>query len=285
MFAVPVMLTRIVALPEAVRTAYDTSALRFVASSGSALPAATVTAFLDSFGDILYNLYGSTEVSWVSVATPRELRASPGTAGRPPLGTRLALLDPAGRPVAPGATGRVFVGNGMLFGGYTGGELASRPDAGGELASRPDAGGELASRPEAGGELASRPEVLEGLMSTGDLGHLDAAGLLYVDGREDDMVVCGGENVFPREVEDVLAAALGVREAAVVGVPDAEYGQRLAAFVVPEPGGGLDGDAVRELVRAQLARHCVPRDVTFLDELPRNATGKVLARELRERSR
>jgi acyl-CoA synthetase (AMP-forming)/AMP-acid ligase II len=251
MFAVPVMLARILELPAATRAAYDTSALRLVASSGSALPTATVTGFLAAFGDVLYNLYGSTEVSWVGIATPRELRAHPATAGRPPLGTRVAILDAAGRPVDDGEVGRIFVGNPMLFDGYTDAGTGSR-------------------------------ETRDGLMSTGDLGHLDAAGLLFVDGREDDMVVSGGENVFPREVEDVLTASPDIREAAVVGVPDQLWGHRLAAFVVPVPGAVLDADGVRALVRERLARHAVPRDVTFLRELPRTATGKVLARELRE---
>ncbi len=251
MFAVPVMLTRLLELPAEVRAGYDLTKLEIVVSSGSAIPVGTVTGFLDAFGDVLYNLYGSTEVSWASIATPKDLRVHPGTAGRPPLGTRLAIVGPAGGDVLYHATGRIFVGNPLLFTGYTDG---------------------------------SSREIRDGLMSTGDLGHVDAAGYLYVDGRADEMVVSGGENVFPREVEDVLSATPGVREAAVVGVPDEVWGQRLAAFVVLAPGSTLDADGVREIVRTALARHCVPRDVTFLDELPRNATGKVLTRELRARN-
>ena len=249
MFAVPVMLTRLLELPAPVRAGHDLSALKVVVSSGSAIPEGTVTGFLDAFGDVLYNLYGSTEVSWASIATPRDLRARPGTAGRPPIGTRLAIVDPLGGDVLYHATGRIFVGNPLLFTGYTDG---------------------------------SSREVRGGLMSTGDLGHVDADGYLYVDGRVDDMVVSGGENVFPREVEDLLSTAPGVREAAVVGVPDEVWGQRLAAFVVLASGTTLDADGVREIVRTKLARHCVPRDVTFLAELPRNATGKVLSGVLRE---
>jgi len=157
------------------------------------------------------------------------------------------VLDEDGRPVPDGETGRIFVGNEMLFEGYTSG--------------------------------ATRP-MHDGLLATGDLGHVDSSGLLYVDGREDDMIVSGGENVFPADVEDLLAALPQVREVAVVGVPDEEFGQRLAAYIVLKPGERLDADAVREHVRANRARFCVPRDVVFLDELPRNATGKVVPRDL-----
>lgn len=247
MFAVPVMIQRIVESPEAARDRHDTSSLRVVALSGSALPGGLATAFMDAFGDVLYNLYGSTEASWVSIATPRDLRASPGTAGRPPPGTVVAVLGPDGEPLPPGRTGRIFAANEAMFEGYTGGETVERR---------------------------------HGLIGLGDVGHLDASGRLFVAGRDDDMVVSGGENIFPREVEDVLADLPQVREVAVIGVPDAEFGQRLAAYVVRNPGMALDADAVRAQVRRRLARYAVPRDVHFLDELPRNATGKVVPRLL-----
>lgn len=248
--AVPVMLQRIMELPEAVRARYDTSSLRIIDLSGSALPGQLATRAMDAFGDVVYNLYGSTEVGWVSIADPRDLRAAPGTAGRVPLGTAVRILDEGGRPVADGASGRIFVRSGLLFEGYTGG----------------------------GGK-----EVVDGFMSTGDVGHLEG-GLLFVDGRDDDMIVSGGENVFPREVEDLLATHPSVAEAAVVGVPDDRYGQRLAAFVVAAEGAVVDADELRAHVKAHLARYKVPRDITAVDELPRNATGKILARELRRRA-
>lgn len=247
MFVVPVMLQRIMELPRRVRARYDTSTLRIVASSGSALPGSLVEAFTDAFGDVLYNFYGSTEVSWASIADPTDLRAAPTTAGRCPLGTRLEIRDARGKPVAPGMTGEIAVGNDMLFEGYT--------------------------------DQTSRPVSL-GLMSTGDRGYLDANGRLFVVGRADDMIISGGENVYPQPVEDVLAAMPEVREAAVVGVPDIEYGQRLAAYIVTHSGADLDPGAVRDYVHQRLPRYCVPRDVLFLDELPRNATGKVLKRLL-----
>ncbi|HEY7951798.1 MAG TPA: AMP-binding protein, partial [Solirubrobacteraceae bacterium] len=197
--------------------------------------------------EVVYNLYGSTEVAWATIATPADLRAAPGTAGRPPKGTIVKLLDDQGREVPKGASGRIFVANELMFEGYTGG----------------------------GGK-----EIVEGLMSTGDVGHFDEGGRLFVDGRDDEMIVSGGENVFPREVEDLLADHKEIEEAAVVGVSDSEFGQRLKAFVVTRNGSELSEEAVKGYVKENLARYKVPREVVFLAELPRNSTGKVLKREL-----
>ncbi|WP_245607318.1 AMP-binding protein [Pseudonocardia spinosispora] len=245
--AVPVMLSRILELPKAEIERYDVR-LRVVAASGSALPGNLATEFMDQFGDVLYNLYGSTEVSWVSIADPTDLRADPRTAGKAPWGTKLEILDDDGNPVPEGEVGRVFVGNGMMFEGYT----------------------------REGAEV----EMHEGLMTTGDLGRLDENGRLFLSGRGDSMIVSGGENVYPGPVEDLLAEQSEVREAAVIGVDDEKFGQRLAAYVVLADGAKLDADGVRALVKDRLSRFSVPRDVVFLDELPRNPTGKVLAREL-----
>ncbi|MGX6600855.1 AMP-binding protein [Micromonosporaceae bacterium Da 78-11] len=243
LIAVPVMLQNLMDLPAPPRR----PPLRVVAVSGSALPGGLATRFMDRFGDVLYNMYGSTEVSWASIATPADLRAAPDTAGRPPRGTAVAVLDEQGHPVPAGTPGRIFIGNEMLFEGYTDG--------------------------------AGREEH-DGLLGTGDVGHVDGHGRIFVDGRQDDMIVSGGENVFPSEVENLLADLPQVREVAVIGVPDAEYGHRLAAYLVLHPGAHLDPDQVRAHVRAHRARFCVPREVVFLDALPRNATGKILTRDL-----
>jgi acyl-CoA synthetase (AMP-forming)/AMP-acid ligase II len=245
---VPVMLQRIMELPATTLEQYDTSSLRVIALSGSALPGDLATRAMDAFGDIVYNLYGSTEVAWASIATPADLRAAPGTAGRPPLGTVVKLVGEDGREVAPGEIGRVFVGSSLLFEGYTGG---------------------------------GSKEMLGGLMSTGDVGHLDGDGRLFVDGRDDDMIVSGGENVFPREVEDLLAGHAACGDVTVVGVADDQFGQRLKAFVVVRAGHQATGDELKAYVGQRLARFKVPRDIEFLDELPRNAAGKVVKRELR----
>ncbi|HVM52678.1 MAG TPA: AMP-binding protein [Acidimicrobiales bacterium] len=246
---VPVMLQRLLALPEDVRSRYDTSPLRLVASSGSALPSGLATRVMDAFGDVLYSLYGSTEVAWAAIAGPEHLRADPATAG--PTVAEVRLLDADGRAVAPGETGRVFVRNPMLFEGYTGG---------------------------------GTKEVVDGFMSTGDVGHLDHRGWLHVDGREDDMIVSGGENVFPEEVEGVLVQHPDVEDAACVGVPDDEFGQRLVAFVVPRSGSSPAPGDLQSWVRDSLARYKIPRSVELVDELPRTTTGKVLRRVLTERA-
>ena len=244
---VPVMLQRILELPTAVINRYDTSSLKVVASSGSPIPGAAVVKFMDTFGDILYNFYGSTEVSWATIADPADLRLAPTTAGRPPLGTRIAILDHKGDPLPVGAVGRIFVGNDMLFDGYTN---------------------------------AASPATEDRLMDTGDLGYLDASGRLFVAGRDDEMIISGGENVFPRPVEEAIAVLPQVAEVAVVGVADPEFGQRLAAFVVRAAGASLDEEMVKGYVRNRLSRFSIPRDVTFVDELPRTATGKILKRRL-----
>jgi acyl-CoA synthetase (AMP-forming)/AMP-acid ligase II/uncharacterized membrane protein len=246
---VPVMIQRIMQLPEETRTKYDLSSLRSIPLSGSALPGELAIQFMNEFGDVLYNLYGSTEVAWASIATPEDLRDAPGTAGAPPRGTILRIYDENGKELPQGETGRIFVGNEMLFEGYTGG---------------------------------GNKDVIDGLMSSGDVGHLDDKGRLHVSGRDDDMIVSGGENVFPREVEDLISNMKGVDEVAVIGVDDEEFGQRLKAFVVKK-GSGPSEDEIKQKVKSDLARYKVPREVEFLDELPRNATGKVLKKELKER--
>jgi acyl-CoA synthetase (AMP-forming)/AMP-acid ligase II/uncharacterized protein YndB with AHSA1/START domain len=249
LFAVPIMLQRMLDLPDRVRNRYDLSSLRIVASSGSALPGSFVVDFMNVFGDILYNLYGSTEVSWASIADPVDLRAAPTTAGRCPPGTRVGVFDDNLRPVPPGCEGQLFVDNEMLFEGYT-----------------------------EGGSLP----MAHKMMSTGDRGYLDADGRLFITGRADEMIVSGGENVFPRPVEEVLISLPEVQDVAVVGVPDHQWGQRLAAYIVLRYGARLDSDAVRDAVHQKLARFDVPRDVYFVPELPRNATGKVLKRLLND---
>lgn len=247
---VPVMLQRILRLPVETLNSYDLSSLRITSASGSALPGELATEWMDRFGDTVYNLYGSTEVAYATVATPEDLRAAPGTAGRPPRGTVVRLYDEAGCEVPTGEVGRIFVGNEMSFEGYTGG----------------------------GGK-----EVIDGLLSSGDVGHIDAGGRLFIDGRDDEMIVSGGENVFPREVEDLLADYSGVVEVAVIGVEDEEFGQRLKAFVVATGEAEVSEEDLRAHVKAHLAAYKAPREIEFLDELPRNATGKVLKRELHER--
>jgi fatty-acyl-CoA synthase len=250
--AVPVMVQRILTLPDEVLERYSLPSLGITSLSGSALPGELAIEWMDRFGDNVYNLYGSTEVAYATVATPEDLRAAPGTAGKAPRGTKIRLYDEHGKEVPQGEVGRIFVGNEMAFEGYTGG----------------------------GGK-----EIIDGLYSSGDVGHFDADGRLFIDGRDDEMIVSGGENVFPREVEDLLADHEAVEEVAVIGVEDAEFGQRLKAFVVIRGEAEIDAGALTAHVKAHLASYKAPREVEFLDELPRNATGKVLKKDLRARDK
>ena len=244
---VPIMMQRMLALPDDVKRKYDLSSLRITAASGSALPGHLATEWMDTFGDNLYNFYGSTEVAMASVASPEDMRAAPGTAGKPPLGAIVKILDNQGEPLPTGQTGRIFVSNAISFEGYTSGDDKER---------------------------------LGSMVSSGDVGHFDENGRLFIDGRDDDMIVSGGENVFPREVEDLIAGHEQVEEVAVIGVSDPDWGQRLKAFVVLKPGPSLSEDDVKAHVKQGLASYKVPREVVFIAALPRNATGKVLKREL-----
>jgi len=242
---IPVMLQRMMALPEHTLHRYDLSRVKVVASSGSALPGDLALDWMDHFGDHLYNIYGSTEVAYASIATPEDLRAAPAAAGKPPYATIVRILDHDGRELPAGETGRIFVGNGLLFEGYTGG---------------------------------GHKEIVDGLMSTGDVGRFDEDGRLHVEGRDDEMIVSGGENVFPKEVEDCLMRHPAVVEVAAIGIDDADFGKRLRAFVVTD--APVTEDELKGWVKDNLARYKVPRDIVFLGELPRNATGKVLKRDL-----
>jgi acyl-CoA synthetase (AMP-forming)/AMP-acid ligase II len=244
---VPLMMQRMLDLdPQSIRTR-DLSSLRITASSGSALSGDLANRFMDTFTESVYNFYGSTETGWVTIASPRDLREAPGTAGVPPFRTTVKVLAQDGRELPPGETGVIHVGNDMPFAGYTDGNTKS---------------------------------FAQGLMSTGDLGHFDQDGRLFVSGRDDDMIISGGENVFPRELEDALVDHPDIADVVVSGVPDAQWGQCLAAYVVVRAGALLTEDQVVAYAKGRVARFAVPRRVVFLDELPRNPTGKVMKREL-----
>lgn len=244
---VPVMFDRIMDLPENVLNRYDGRTLRFAAASGSRMRPDVVTAFMDRFGDIIYNNYNATEAGMIATATPADLRAAPDTAGKPAEGTEIRILDAEFRQVPAGEVGTIYVRNSTQFDGYTSG---------------------------------STKNFHEGFMSSGDVGYLDEAGRLFVVGRDDEMIVSGGENVYPIEVEKVLAGHADVAEAAVIGVDDEQYGQRLVAFV--RVSGAATPDDLKAYVRENLANYKVPREITVLAELPRNSTGKIDRRQLQE---
>ncbi|MFN2587439.1 MAG: AMP-binding protein [Actinomycetota bacterium] len=240
---VPVMMRRMVSLDDEVKKRYDLSSLRIVMASGSVLSEDLRRAAIELFGDVLYDLYGSTEIGWVAVAAPEDMRTRPKTVGKPVEGIEVAVFSADGRRLPPGETGELYVKSEVLFEGYTSGE-----------------------------KKAER----EGYMSIGDLGRLDEEGYLYVEARTDEMVVVGGENVYPIEVEQVVEDVPGVDEVTVFGLEDEEYGQVLVAFVV----GNVSPEDVEKACKAELASYKVPRRIEVVDELPRTSTGKVLKREL-----
>jgi acyl-CoA synthetase (AMP-forming)/AMP-acid ligase II len=244
---VPVMFDRIVDLPDDVRTRYSGRSLRVAAASGSRMRPDVVIKFMDQFGDVIYNNYNATEAGMIATATPADLRAAPDTAGKPADGTDIRILDADFRELPTGKVGTIYVRNSTQFDGYTSG---------------------------------ATKDFHAGFMSSGDVGYLDAAGRLFVVGRDDEMIVSGGENVYPIEVEKTLAAHPEVAEAAVMGVDDEQYGQRLVAFVVLTDGGATTTDELKTHVRENLANYKVPRAITILDELPRGSTGKIVRREL-----
>ena len=244
---VPVMFDRIVDLPDDVLATYSGRSLRFAAASGSRMRSDVVTKFMDRFGDVIYNNYNATEAGMIATATPADLRAAPDTAGRPAEGTEVRIFDADFRELPTGEVGTIYVRNSTQFDGYTSG---------------------------------ATKDFHAGYMSSGDVGYLDAAGRLFVVGRDDEMIISGGENVYPIEVETTLAAHAEVTEAAVLGVDDDQYGQRLVAFVVLTDGAAATTDELKAHVRENLANYKVPRAITVLDELPRGSTGKIVRREL-----
>jgi fatty-acyl-CoA synthase len=249
MVLVPVMLARLLDALDEADPKPRLDSLEVVLLGGSQLGGELAERGLKALGPVIHNLYGSTEVAYATIATPEDLAAAPATVGRPVLGTKVRILDESGNVAPQGEVGRIFVRNSLPFDGYTGG---------------------------------GSKQIIDGCMATGDVGHFDENGRLFVDGRDDEMIVSGGENVFPREIEELLEHVDGVVEVAVIGVPDEKWGQRLKAFVVCEKGATLTAEGLQDHVREHLARFKVPRDIVFVDALPRNATGKVLKRVLRD---
>ena len=249
MVVVPVMLSRLLDELEKTSPKPDLSSLRIVFVSGSQLGAELATRALKDLGPVIYNLYGSTEVAFASIAGPQHLSIDPATVGPVVKGMKVKILDDNGNELPQGQIGRIFVGNFFPFEGYTGG----------------------------GGK-----QIIDGLLSSGDVGYFDENGMLFVSGRDDEMIVSGGENVFPAEIEDFVSGHPEVIEATALGVEDKDWGARLLCYVVKVEGSEIDEDGIKAYVKDNLARYKVPRKVIFLEELPRNPTGKVLKRHLRE---
>jgi fatty-acyl-CoA synthase len=246
---VPVMLARILDALEKMDEKPDLSSLRIIFASGSALGADLAERTLKDIGPVIYNMYGSTEIAFATIAEPKHLQHNSSTAGPVVKGVRVKIFDENGKELPQGEVGRIFVGTTFPFEGYTGG---------------------------------GKKQIIDGMLSSGDVGYFDDHGLLYISGRDDEMIVSGGENVFPAEVEDCISAHPDVVEATAIGVEDKEWGHRLRAFVVKKQNADVDEATIKNHVKDQLAKYKVPREVIFLEELPRNPTGKILKRELRD---
>ncbi|WP_405485796.1 AMP-binding protein [Nocardia sp. NBC_00511] len=250
---VPIMLQRLLAVPEHQRREFHTGSLRLAVTGAAPITPATISRFLSVFGPILLNGYGSTEAGVISIATPEDLAFSPKTAGRPAIGVSVRILRPDRAPAPAGETGTIFVRGGLGYNGYVAEANSPTP----------------------------RKEVVDGYVNTGDMGHLDATGRLYVDGRDDDMIVSGGENIYPKEVEDVLADHPAISEVVVIGVPSEEFGQSLRAYLVPTPGSPDPApEDLKAHIRGHLERYKVPKEFIVLDQLPRNPSGKILRAKL-----
>jgi fatty-acyl-CoA synthase len=250
---VPTMLVRITALPPEVRARYDASSLRWVMSAAAPLSTETARQVGDQLGPVLWNFYGATETGLVTLAGPGDHTTRPGTIGRRLRGNQIRLLADDGTEVATGAVGEFYARNSMLISGYHKNQDATAS--------------------------AQR----DGFFSVGDLARVDADGYYYLESRKHDMVISGGVNIYPREIEDHLHTHPAVLDVAVVGVPDPEWGETLKAFVVLRAGRAATAAELTDYCRTALADYKRPRQVVFLDELPRNPTGKILKRELRDR--
>jgi fatty-acyl-CoA synthase len=252
---VPTMLHRLLAAGAEARQRRDLSSLRAIFTGGAPLAGPLAKRTMDAFGDILFNFYGSTETGLVTVATPQELRRAPGTIGHALAGNALRLLQPDGRQAPAGHPGELYVKNGNLVDGYH------------------------------GNEEATAASMRAGYFSVGDIAVQNDEGLYFLKGRKHDMIISGGVNVYPREVEVVLLGHEAVAEAAVVGVADEEWGERVCAFVALHEDEHCDEAELLAACRATLSGPKCPREIVFVDALPRNPTGKVLRRELRARYR
>jgi len=251
---VPTMIVRIANLPDEETTRHDTRSLRWVMSAAAPLSTEAARRFMARFGPVLWNFYGATETGLVTLAGPGDHLTRPGTIGRALRGNEIRLLDDAGHDVPDGQVGELYARNAMLISGYH------------------------------NNAEATRASLRDGMFSVGDLARRDADGYYYLESRKHDMVISGGVNIYPREIEDHLLGHPAILDAAVIGVPDPEWGETLHAFIVRRDGQALSEADVIAYCRDGLADYKRPRKVSFVAELPRNPTGKVLKRELRDGS-
>jgi long-chain acyl-CoA synthetase len=252
-FMVPTMFVRLMKLPEATRRGYDVSSLRHIIIAAAPCPPDVKRAMIEWWGPVIYEFYGSTESGAVTFATSEDALKKPGTVGRIAPGAELRFLDDHGRDVGPGQVGEIYS------------RIAANPDF--SYHNRPDKRAEI----DRGGFITS-----------GDVGYIDADGYVFISDRKRDMVISGGVNIYPAEIEAVLHGLPGVHDCAVFGIPDPEFGEALMAAVEPQPGVTLDIEALRAGLKAALADYKVPRHITVSAALPREDSGKIFKRRLRD---
>ena len=252
-YLVPTMYVRMLALPPAVKAKYDLSSMRFVSSTGSPCPPEVKRAMIEWWGPVIHESYGSSELGYMTLLTPLQALRKPGSAGPPLPGVVLKIMDEAGQELPTGTAGLIYV---------------DQPAT--------------ADFSYAGNDAARQQMEVGGLKTMGDIGYLDDEGFLFIIDRQADMVISGGVNIYPVEIETVLHGMPGVADCAVFGIPDDEFGEALAAAIQPAPGVELSVEGVRAWLQARIAGYKVPRVVTFHAQLPREDTGKIFKRRLRE---
>jgi long-chain acyl-CoA synthetase len=252
-FMVPTMFTRLLKLPERVRASYDVSSLRHVIHAAAPCPAEVKRAMIEWFGPVIYEFYGSTESGAVTFATSEDALRKPGTVGRIAPGAELRFLGDDGRILPQGEIGEIYT------------RIAGNPDF------------TYHNKPEKRAEIER-----DGFITSGDVGYIDADGYVFVCDRKRDMVISGGVNIYPAEIEAVLHGLPGIHDCAVFGIPDEEFGEALMAVVEPQLGAALDVVSLRAQLKASLADYKVPRHIEIRDALPREDSGKIFKRRLRD---
>ncbi|WP_430396235.1 AMP-binding protein [Ferrovibrio sp.] len=252
-FMVPVMFTRLLRLPQDVRQKYDLSSLEWVLHGAAPCPPDLKRAMIEWWGPVIHEYYGSSEFGPIAACDSNEWLLRPGTVGRAVTGAEIAILDETGNPVLPGEAGEIFCRQ-TYYPDFTYHRLAYK-----------------------------RAEVdRSGLVTCGDVGLLDRDGFLFITDRKRDMVISGGVNIYPAEIEAVLGAMPGVADCAVFGIPDPEFGEAICAYIQPEPGATLERPFVETYLRERLAGYKLPRRIEFAESLPREESGKIFKRRLRD---
>jgi len=252
-FMVPTMFIRLLKLPEEIRRQYDTSSLRHVIHAAAPCPADVKRAMIQWWGPVISEYYGSTESGALTFATSEDALQKPGTVGKILDGVELRFLDENGDPVPQGEIGEIYS------------RAAGNPDF------------TYHNKPEKRAEIER-----DGFITSGDVGYIDRDGYVFIRDRKRDMVISGGVNIYPAEIEAALHAVPGVRDCAVFGIPDDEFGEAVMAVVEPQAGAQLDIASIRAQLRTLLADYKVPKHLDIQADLPREDSGKIFKRRLRD---